>query len=315
MKQINVILGTMTFAGQVDKTGAEKMIDSFQAEGGAELDTAFMYCDGKTEKLLGEILTAEKQKIFQVATKINPWNPGGLKPEEIIRQFNISLERMKCDSVDLLYLHSPDLETPIEQSLETIAQLFSAGKFKTLGLSNYAAWQVAEIMELTKKNGWPVPVVYQGMYNALTRDVERELFPCLRHYGLKFYAYNPLAGGLLTGKYSSYVTKPEEGRFNNNKMYQERFWKPEYFNAIQFFQEICKDYKISPANAALSWLANHSFLSSEKNDGIIIGASSQKHFEENLTACKTDPLPEKILSALEKAWEAVKPACPKYFRP
>ncbi len=111
------------------------------------------------------------------------------------------MQRLNTDFVDLLYMHSPDLETPIEQSLQACFEAYQLGKLKAFGLSNFAAWQVAEVVELCRKHGWMLPTVYQGMYNALTRDVEKELFACLRHYDIAFYAYNPLVGGLLTGKH------------------------------------------------------------------------------------------------------------------
>ncbi|XP_031232899.1 aflatoxin B1 aldehyde reductase member 2-like [Mastomys coucha] len=113
---------------------------------------------------------------------------------------------MRCPWVDLFYLHIPDHSTPVEETLQACHQLHQEGKFVELGLSNYASWEVAEICTLCKKNGWILPTVYQrrgkqipayalmGMYNDTTWQVEKELLPCLRHFGLRFYAYNPLAG-------------------------------------------------------------------------------------------------------------------------
>ena len=113
--------------------------------------------------------------------------------------------------------------------MQACFELFQQGKFRHFGLSNFAAWQVAEVVELCRRHGWMEPEVYQGMYNALTRDVERELFPCLRNYGMRFYAYNPLAGGLLTGKHLSMEQIPEDGRFNRERGYLDRYWKQDYF--------------------------------------------------------------------------------------
>ncbi len=88
---------------------------------------------------------------------------------------------------------------------------------------------MAEVVEICRRNGWMQPTVYQGMYNAMTRDVETELFPCLRHYDISFYAYNPLAGGLLTGKYQSILSIPDTGRFRKDYGYRSRYWKDDYF--------------------------------------------------------------------------------------
>uniref|UniRef100_A0A8B9EYE8 Aldo-keto reductase family 7 like (gene/pseudogene) n=1 Tax=Anser cygnoides TaxID=8845 RepID=A0A8B9EYE8_ANSCY len=130
----------------------------------------------------------------EVATKANPWDGKTLKPESVRSQLDESLRRLKRTSVELFYLHAPDHGTPVEETLRACNELHKEGKFKELGLSNYAAWEVAEICTICKYNNWLMPTVYQGMYNATTRQVETELFPCLRHYGLRFYAYNPLAG-------------------------------------------------------------------------------------------------------------------------
>ena len=191
---MKIILGTMTFSDQVDEASSMEMLKGFACENHTELDTAHQYNDGKTEKLLGKLI-AEYPEFprlhFSIATKVNPWNDDGLNPDQVEFQFNQSLERLKVDSVDMLYLHSPDLETPIIDTLEKCQEFYEQGRFRRFGLSNYAAWQVAEIAEITSARGWVQPSVYQGMYNALTRDVQRELFPCLRNYDISFYAYNP----------------------------------------------------------------------------------------------------------------------------
>ena len=105
----------------------------------------------------------------------------------------------KLDDALCFYLHAPDHETPLAETLKACDELHKSGKFKELGLSNYAAWQVSEVMNLCKSNNWVKPTVYQGMYSAITRAVEAELFPCLRYYGIRFYAFSPLGGGILTG--------------------------------------------------------------------------------------------------------------------
>lgn len=140
----------------------------------------------------------------------------GLTAKSVKEQFNISLERMKQKSIDLLYLHVPDWNTPILETLTAINDLYKEGKFKRFGLSNYASYQVMEIYYLCKEKAFVLPTVYQGMYNGITRDVETELFGCLRYLGIKFYSYNILAGGILSGKhkYEDYDNKSiKKGRF------------------------------------------------------------------------------------------------------
>ncbi len=312
MKQI---LGTMTFGDQVDGDTAQSMLDVFVASGQHELDTAYQYCDGRTEEMLGELLPPEKRKGLYIASKVNPWDGEGLQPAEIRKQFEEILRRLGRDNIDLLYLHSPDLDTPVIQTLECCFELYQQGKFRDFGLSNFSAWQVAEVVEICRREGWMEPSVYQGMYNALTRDVERELFPCLRNYGIRFNAYNPLAGGLLTGKYSSLDGFPDSGRFSENESYKVRYWKQDYFEVLLKLGEACKEQGLTPTEAAMSWLVNHSLLDSVQEDGIILGVTKIEHLKANMAACKQAPLDPAILDILDQGWEIIKPNCFKYFRP
>ena len=312
---MKLILGSMTFGGQVDRDGARRLIDSFTAAGNREIDSAYQYCDGATEKMLGELLPGAQRDKVRLASKVNPWNDAGLQPDQVSRQLNESLRRLGTDHLDLLYLHSPDLDTPVEDTLERCFELYRQGKFKSFGLSNYAAWQVAEVAEICRRHGWMEPTVYQGMYNALTRDVERELFPCLRNYGMSFYVYNPLAGGLLTGKHSSIDSLPDSGRFALKGNYRDRYWKNEYFGILRELAQACTNAGISQTEVAFSWLINHSLLDATRGDGIILGASRQAHLEANLEACKSGPLDTSIVDILDRGWEVIKPDCFRYFRP
>ena len=323
---MKTILGTMTFSGQVDIDTASQMVQSFKAAGREELDSAFVYNKGQTEVLLGKLQQRGELAGTLLASKANPSVPGGLSAASIEEQLNTSLARLGVSSLDLYYLHMPDLDVPIRDSLSAIARLHDQGKFQRFGLSNYAAWQVAEIVEICRAEGWIAPTVYQGMYNALTRDIERELFPCLNNYGISFYAYNPLAGGLLSGKHQSVDALPAEGRFASFDGYQSRYWKPAYFDVINQIAAQCRAEGIEPAAAALRWLQHHSALSTSASrcdgvqsatpqHGIIIGASSMKHFDQNLQACAAAALPSNLVDAFDHGWEQVRPACIKYFRP
>lgn len=313
---MKTILGTMTFGDQVDQSTAAQMLAAYSSKDNTELDTAYVYHNGKTEEQLGALNDEGHLAPFLVSGKANPSVDGGLSPDSIERQINTSLSRLKLDSLDIFYLHQPDLNVPIVDSLKAVAQLHEQGKFKRFGLSNYAAWQVAEIYELCQREGWPKPVVYQGMYNALTRDVEKELFLCLKNYNIAFYVYNPLAGGMLSGKHQSINTMPAEGRFATFKGYQERYWTPGYFDVINGVTATCNENNIVPSDAALRWLRHHSALSNQGAEhGIIIGASTLDHLNQNLTASKATALPQAVIDAYDEAWETVRPSCIKYFRP
>ena len=312
---MKLILGSMTFGDQVNQDTAQAMLAAFTRAGHVEIDTAHTYCDGRTEEMLGRLLPPEARAKLHLATKVNPWNDDGLKPAQVKKQLDESLHRLGTDRVDLLYLHSPDLDTPVAQTLEACFELYRQEKFIEFGLSNFAAWQVAEVVETCRREGWMEPVVYQGMYNALTRDVERELFPCLRNYGMRFHAYNPLAGGLLTGKHLAIDDIPDSGRFTVERGYLDRYWKQDYFDVLQELQTACADTDLKPVEVALSWLVHHSLLDAERSDGIILGASTTEHLEQNLAACAGAPLAPEIVEILDRGWEIIKPNCFRYFRP
>ena len=308
-----IIFGTMNFGIQLDQTSADRMLRMFFDLGYKEIDTAYNYADGAAEEILGRILRPEHRGKVYLATKVRPLESGGLGSESVIYQVNTSLKRLDTDYVDLLYLHAPDLKTPIEVTLETCQRLFEQGKFRELGLSNYASWQVADIWHLCRQNGWVTPSVYQGMYNAITRDVERELFPAIRNFGIRFYAYNPLAGGLLTGRYTQFGEKPREGRFKLQQVYLERYWKKSYFEALEVIRNISEQVGVSMTQVALVWILHHSFLKGQYRDGVILGASSLDQWETNLRSLDGE-LPAEVAEGIDRAWQKARPDCPQYFR-
>ena len=309
---MKIILGTMNFGPQLDLEGSRMMTESFLKTGYNELDTAYVYNGGDTERYLGEILP--KQEGYYLATKVHPRITGKLDRETILMEFAESLKRMKRDSVDLLYFHFPDGKTPIDEALQTVKELYEQGKIKELGLSNYPAWQVIDIAYKCDKIGCPRPMVYQGMYNALCRNVEPELFPAIRSLGMRFYAFNPLAGGMLTGKHQHFEDAPEPGRFARLESYRKRYWKQSYFDAVDEIRKACDMEGIPMVEAAYRWLCNHSCLDATKGDGILLGASKITQLEQNMAAAQKRELPLRILDAMDAAWEIAKPDSPAYFK-
>jgi len=176
------------------------------------LDTAYYY--GNCEIILGNILQNMNCKMPKIATKANPWfnndfssgKFGQLSADNLESQLNISLANLKVDNVEFFYLHCPDYETPIEETLEKCDELWRKEKFNNLGISNFSKMQMQEVLDICDKNAFNSPLYYQGMYNLISRKVE-EIFPLLDDYGIEFWGYNPLAGGLLTGKYKNLETE------------------------------------------------------------------------------------------------------------
>ncbi|CAK9018311.1 Aflatoxin B1 aldehyde reductase member 2 (rAFAR2) (Succinic semialdehyde reductase) (SSA reductase) [Durusdinium trenchii] len=260
------ILGTMNFGseGQVKMSAAQGLLSSFAGSGcaktpcGAMVDTARIYQhafpEGDTETTLGQIFQSlpSLQKRCHIATKASPqWS---LSKASVIEQCNTSLEKLGVDCIDLFYLHAPDIRTDINDTLEGIDQLHKEGKIKEFGLSNYPAWAVVDIWHRCKNRQMILPTVYQGAYNVITRDMEREIVPVARHFGLRLYMYNPLAGGLLSGRYTKMedVTNATSGRFSSEfdsafgktfkagtEIYRKRYAKEPVFEALEILLGAC----------------------------------------------------------------------------
>ena len=310
---MKIVLGTMNFGPQLSLEASREMVNGFLKTGNVDLDTAYVYNGGTTEEYLGSILP-ELQSDYYIATKVHPRITGKLDRETIMMELNESLRRMNRNSVDLLYFHFPDGKTPIDEALETISELHIRGKIKEFGLSNYPAWQVVDIWNKCERMGYIKPTVYQGMYNALCRNVEPELFPAIRSLGMRFYAFNPLAGGLLAGKQLNFDTAPKEGRFSRLKSYRDRYWKHSYFDALNEIKTACDKEGIAMVEAAYRWMTNHSMLCAMEGDGILLGASRIEQMEQNMLAAKKGILPQSILESMDAAWEIAKPDSPAYFK-
>lgn len=310
LSRINLILGTMQFGERLFGNDVQDMIEAFSEHGFSELDTAYVYNAGESERLIGTALENLKSH-FNIATKVNPRITGRLDKDAVLSQFSESLLRMKLKKVDILYLHFPDPNTPIESALEACAQLHMEGKIRELGLSNFPAWLVAEAYNICKQRGWVLPTVYEGLYNPLSRHAERELNKALDYYGMRFYAYNPLAGGLMTDKYKDKAIK--EGRFTNRPNYQKRYWHDSYFEAIGKIKIVCEKHEINISEAAYRWLACHSMLNPKRKDGIIIGASNIEQLIQNISYVNKGLLPDDVVKAIEEAWTVSKLDAPEYF--
>lgn len=312
MKDVNLVLGTMTFGESVFAPDVEDFLRAFLEAGYRELDTAYVYNDGVCETLLGDALPALNRP-YQIATKVNPRITGRLDAEAAYAQLNESLRRLRLPCVDTLYLHFPDPATPVESVLSACGEMHRQGKFKELGLSNFPAWMVTDVWHICERNGWVTPTVYEGIYNPLTRRAEEELNDCLNHFGMRFYAYNPLAGGLLTGRYGSFEEAPEDGRFTHRPNYQKRYWKKSYFDAVDVIRSAAERHGVTVIEASYRWLAYHSMLNADRGDAILIGASKLSHLRQNLETVKAGPLPEDVVAAFETAWQVCKADSPAYF--
>lgn len=259
-------------------------------------------------------------KFYPTVGRNMPGDQWSHRPEHLRENLMRSLKTLQADKIDMWYLHGPDRTTPFAETLREVDQLHKEGYFTRFAISNYMAWEVAQICELCDRHGWIKPAVYQGVYNALHRSVEAELFPCLRHYGMAFYNYNPLAGGYLTSRYhrEQKADEVEKGsRFDPNswqgKGYRARYWNEAFFDALDILRPVAKKHGLTEAECALRWMTHHSMLKREHGDAVIIGASSTKHLEENLVDLEKGPLPEEVVQALDAGWEKTRAVSGRYW--
>ncbi|KAM6483371.1 Aldo/keto reductase [Trichoderma sp. SZMC 28011] len=319
-----VILGLMTF-GPNENDGARitdldtynKALDVLQARGYNEVDTARVYVGGTQEDFTRQ--ANWKKRGLTLATKVKyPAQLGDNTAEKVVESVEKSLKELDTDSVDILYLHRPDRGVPFAETLEAVDRLHKAGKFKKLGVSNFTAFEVAEVVLTCKYNGWVRPTIYQGMYNAITRNIEAELFVACRRYGLDIVVYNPLAGGLFSGKIKSQDLVPETGRYSGNtaiaNVYRSRYFRDSTFESLKLVEEAAEKAGLTLIEIAMRWVVHHSGLKiKDGNDGIIVGVSSIAQLENNLDNAEKGPLPEEVVKALDEAWAISKAESTNYW--
>ncbi|KAK5159647.1 NADP-dependent oxidoreductase domain-containing protein [Cryomyces antarcticus] len=318
-----IILGLMTF-GPDESAGARitsldeynKILDYFQSQGYNEVDTARVYVGGQQEAFTAA--AHWKERGLTLATKWYPYEAGAHKPETITAKFNESLAQLQTDCVDIFYLHAADRSVPFAETLRAVDALHRAGKFVQLGLSNFAAFEVAEVVMTCKANGWVRPSIYQGMYNAITRSIEAELIPACRRYGLDIVVYNPIAGGIFSGKYKS-ADVPTEGRYSDSvgklgDLYRKRYFKDATFEALRVIEPAAAAHNLTLLEVAFRWCVHHSALNMAAGgrDGLIMGVSSLAQLQQNLRDCDKGPLPPDVVDALDHAWALAKATAPNY---
>lgn len=213
--------------------------------------------------------------------------------------------------VDIYYLHAPDSNTPLDETLSAIDEIHKTGFFKRFGLSNYKAEDVQKVYDHCKAKGYVLPTVYQGNYNAVARKQETLLFPTLRKLGISFYAYSPLAGGFLTKTREQ--IKEGAGRFNTSGdpgMYTPMYSRPSLLEALAEWQNIAKEEGCTPADLAYRWVKYNSPLKPEQGDAIIIGASSADQLRQTLGSINGGPLSDKAVKSIDEMWKKIEHEAP-----
>ncbi|MGH9351189.1 MAG: aldo/keto reductase, partial [Terriglobia bacterium] len=292
---------------------AGRMVDRCLEAGLNFFDTANVYNGGQAEAITGQALAGKRDRVILASKVIGKMgeepDESGLSQPAIRKAIDASLKRLGTDYLDLYYLHQPDYATPIEETLAAMDDLVRAGKVRVPAVSNYAAWQVAEIHCVSEKKSYSAPRVSQPMYNLLARGIEEEYIPFCKRFEVAVVPYNPLAGGLLSGKYSRNHDLTAGGRFENNKLYQDRYWQEDYFSAVDELSGIARDAGKTLVELSLQWLLGQPHV-----DSVILGASRIEQLEENLRACDGPPLDEGVLARCDSVWKRLRGITPRYNR-
>jgi aryl-alcohol dehydrogenase-like predicted oxidoreductase len=281
--------GTMTFAGrgfwtvigQQPQELANKLVDKALDAGINFFDTANVYSEGESEKMLGKAL-GKKRKDVVIATKVRGrMGPGandtGLSRKHIMQSVEESLKRLGTDYIDLYQIHGFDAITPLEETMRALDDLVHSGKVRYLGCSNLAAWQLMKALGISDKNNLYRFESLQAYYTIAGRDLERELVPLMLDQEIGLLVWSPLAGGLLTGKFYREGEGPEGARratFDFPPVDKERA-----FNVVDVMRKIAEDHNVSVAQIALSWLLYQSVTTS-----VIIGAKNDEQLIDNLAS-------------------------------
>lgn len=312
LKVSRICLGTLAYGSEeIDEAEAIKIMERALEVGINFFDTADIYLKGRSEEIVGKVLRRERHSVV-IATKGGArMGPGpndlGSSRKHIMEAVEDSLRRLQTDYIDLYYVHEPDYNTPLEETLRALDDLIHQGKVCYIGCSNFRAWQlckarsVSDIHNLVRFESIQVP------YNLLTRDIEMELLHYCGIEGIGVTVYNPLAAGFLTGELDAKKPPPKGSRFVNEamglgKLYRDRYWSDVNFEAVAQLKQIAEQNGRSLTQFALAWILNNETITS-----VLCGITSFEQLETDIDAFALK-LSKEDLSACDDVWE-------RHFRP
>jgi len=313
LKVTELCLGTMTFGNQCDEPTSHAIMSKAFDAGVTFFDTADAYplgatleTVGRTEEYIGRWFQGHPGRRSQVvlATKFygqvgsGPNDQGGSR-KHIVQAIEGSLRRLQTDYIDLYQMHFPDHETPIDETLSALDDLVHSGKVLYIGCSNFPAWELCEALWTSDKLGLARFDSVQPRYNLLFRQIEAELLPLAMDQGIGVISYNPLAGGLLTGRYQPGQAPAEGSRFtvqNAGKLYQARYWQEPQMQAVEELKAFCQEHHIDIAQLAIAWVLAQPAITSA-----IVGASKPEHLDQTLPAVDL-VLDEQMRAVCDDIW-------------
>jgi aryl-alcohol dehydrogenase-like predicted oxidoreductase len=295
-------LGAMNFGKRTPARESERIVRRALERGIRVFDTANTYNDGESERILGRALGRDRESVA-LATKVGfarvAGKSEGLSPDTLARAITESLGRLGTDHVDVYYLHVPDHLTPIDRTLEALKTVVDSGRVRAWGVSNYSAWQILEMDRLAEAMGLARPVVSQVIYNLLHRQLEIEYFAFTRRYPIHTTIFNPLAGGLLSGKHR-FEDEPARGtRFHENAFYQRRYWTRAMFARVDELRAVAAAEGLTMVQLAYAWVASRADV-----DSVLVGPATVEQLDDAFEAVGRTLRPETLarIDELGREW-------------
>jgi len=284
LKAPRLWLGAMMFGDQTGEDGASDIVAAAKEAGLNAIDTSDNYAGGESERMVGRLIRADRQR-WILATKVaNAMSPDpndrGLSRRWVLQEIDNSLRRLGTDWIDLYYMHRDDEQTPLDETLTTFARLIEAGKIRYYGVSNFRAWRIAKIVETARRMGVPQPIACQPPYSAVTRLIETELLPCCEHYGVGVVAYSPLARGVLTGKYEEGVSPAADSRAGRgDKRILQTEFRPESIAVAKKIRAHAESRGLTATQFAIAWALNNRLV-----HGVIGGPRTLEQWRDYIHA-------------------------------
>jgi aryl-alcohol dehydrogenase-like predicted oxidoreductase len=283
-------MGTMTFGREADKAAAKDIFNRCRDAGINFFDCANVYSQGRAERILGGLISDCRHELivtskFGASFGDDPNNKGGSR-RNLVSSLEASLKRLNTDYVDIYFLHHFDPQTPLEETLRALHDVVAQGKVRYTGVSNFAAWQIAKALGICALNSWAPIHCVQPMYNLVKRQAEVEILPLAESENLGVISYNPLGGGLLTGKYGR-DRRSEQGRLTVDDMYRKRYGDQWMYEAAANFVQLAAENGFHPVSLAVAWVAHHPAVTAP-----IIGARNVGQVNDSLQAAEIELRPD-----------------------
>ena len=286
----SLCMGTMTFGREADKAAAKDIFNRCRDVGINFFDCANVYNEGRAESILGELISNCRNELVVSSKFGSPmgtgYNAQGGSRRHLISSLEASLKRLNTDHLDIYFLHRFDEHTPLEETLRALDDVVAQGKVRYTGVSNFAAWQIANALGISACHSWTSFDCIQPMYNLIKRQAEVEILPLARSEKLGVITYNPLGGGMLSGKY----TKDRQSgstRLADDDMYQKRYGEDWMSDTTRRFIRFAEEHGYHPVSLAVAWVSHHPVVTAP-----ILGARNVDQLEDALRSVDIQLSPE-----------------------